>query len=311
VHRSSTFRNTIPLFAVLAISFGGLAVSTVGSFALPESFAEYIADNPTGPLLLLLRAVLFGLSAWVGGLTLIAVAAKVFGLTRVATAACRLLPGVVRSVVQRSIGMGLVGSMLLSTPAFAREEPQANRPSTTAQNAVEYSGDVANGQRWPARQPTERIANDPDAPTLIAMTERPSEATSVPTSVKQPATTKAPATIPRSLPTAGAISIPQSTIAAANSSSVPPATWKPATSHASAPPVSPTQKNIRTYRVVPGDHFWSIARRIVHEQQPNATETMVATYCHTLIATNRTQLRDPHNPDLLHVGLTLTIPPPT
>ena len=67
---------------------------------------------------------------------------------------------------------------------------------------------------------------------------------------------------------------------------------------------------MRQWTVAPGDHFWSIADRVVTARHPDATEQEIARYWLALIDTNRGRLDDPSNPDLLRVGLVLDVPEP-
>lgn len=66
-----------------------------------------------------------------------------------------------------------------------------------------------------------------------------------------------------------------------------------------------------TWTVKSGDHFWSIAERVVAERwgrRPTTAET--DGYWRALVAANRTRLADRENPDLLFPGQVLTLPPP-
>lgn len=65
-----------------------------------------------------------------------------------------------------------------------------------------------------------------------------------------------------------------------------------------------------TWAVAPGDHFWSIAERVLAERwgrRPTTLET--DGYWRALVAANRTRLADRDNPDLLFPGQVLTLPP--
>lgn len=74
-----------------------------------------------------------------------------------------------------------------------------------------------------------------------------------------------------------------------------------------APPSPPPP----TWRVAPGDHFWSIAERVLTAAWARPpTDAEVAPYWQAVIAANHARLVDPHNPDLLHAGLVLDLPAP-
>ena len=79
------------------------------------------------------------------------------------------------------------------------------------------------------------------------------------------------------------------------------------------PPGAPssTEPAERHWTVKPGDHFWSIADRVLSEalgRQPSETETRA--YWERLIAANRAKLVDAGNPDLIVPGQTFRLPPP-
>ncbi len=67
----------------------------------------------------------------------------------------------------------------------------------------------------------------------------------------------------------------------------------------------------RSWEVQPGQHFWAVAERVLAEawsRPPSDRE--VDGYWRQLIEVNRSQLRDPGNPDLLYPGQVLTVPAP-
>lgn len=71
-------------------------------------------------------------------------------------------------------------------------------------------------------------------------------------------------------------------------------------------PVAPT-----TWRVEPGDSFWSIAAEVLADawgRPPSDRE--IDPYWRALVERNRPRLLDPADPDLLHPGQVLELPPP-
>lgn len=79
----------------------------------------------------------------------------------------------------------------------------------------------------------------------------------------------------------------------------------PAPAAAPAPAPAPA-----TWKVAPGDHFWSIATAVVGRslgQPPD--EAAVTGYWRDLIEGNRPNLTDPGNPDLIFTGQVLELPP--
>ncbi len=84
-----------------------------------------------------------------------------------------------------------------------------------------------------------------------------------------------------------------------------------------APPAGPpappagtrARPDTRRWQVAPGDNFWTIAQRLLDDawdRPPDDDE--IRPYWHTLIDTNRHQLADPDDPDLLYPDQQLTIP---
>jgi nucleoid-associated protein YgaU len=76
---------------------------------------------------------------------------------------------------------------------------------------------------------------------------------------------------------------------------------------AHAPPPSAAGQ----WTVAPGDHFWSIAERVLAQAWARApADAEVDPYWRRLVEANRHMLADRHNPDLLFVGQVLEVPPP-
>jgi hypothetical protein len=64
-----------------------------------------------------------------------------------------------------------------------------------------------------------------------------------------------------------------------------------------------------TWQVRRGDHFWSIAQRVLADAWGRpATSDEVAPYWRSLVAENRPRLADPDNADLLFAGQVLALP---
>jgi LysM domain len=81
-----------------------------------------------------------------------------------------------------------------------------------------------------------------------------------------------------------------------------PTTTPPPEPPPSAPPAS-------SWRVRPGDCFWTIAHSVLHTRlgRPVADAEIVP-YWRALIEANRARLRDPTNPDLIFPDQTLVLP---
>lgn len=76
-----------------------------------------------------------------------------------------------------------------------------------------------------------------------------------------------------------------------------------------APPAEPEEQEEEEWVVAPGDSFWSIAEEVVAESRGRPpTDAEVDPYWRALIEANRDRLVTA-NPDLLHPGQTLVLPP--
>lgn len=76
-----------------------------------------------------------------------------------------------------------------------------------------------------------------------------------------------------------------------------------------APPPAPAPA-ATTWTVAAGDHLWSIARHsLTAAWNRPPTDAEVDPYWRQLIERNRPRLPDPANPDLIHPGLRIDLPP--
>ena len=88
----------------------------------------------------------------------------------------------------------------------------------------------------------------------------------------------------------------------------PPGPAPPAT--VPAPPVPPAPEEA-TWTVAEGDHFWSIAQRLLATAWSRLpTDREIEPYWRSLVVANRSRLQDPGNADLLFAGQVLTVPRP-
>jgi len=89
----------------------------------------------------------------------------------------------------------------------------------------------------------------------------------------------------------------------------PPVT--PAATHTPAAPAAPPAPlPDETWIVSAGDSFWSIAEDVLADRQGGPpAESQVAGYWQRLVDANRDRLPVPANPDILHAGQTLVLPP--
>lgn len=106
-------------------------------------------------------------------------------------------------------------------------------------------------------------------------------------------------TLPATVPATSMSHAP--TTPAAVPAAAPPPVQRPATPQ---PPVTGS-----TWTVRPGDHLWSIAEHVVAQRsESNVTEDDIAAYWHRLVDSNRSRLPWPHDPDVIHPGLIVTLP---
>jgi LysM repeat protein len=262
-----------------------------------------IAAQPELPVLIGLRLALTAIGLWVLLPGLVAIIAHGLGLRSVVDRAVAILPSVAAAAFRRTLGVGMVGTLVLPNFGLAGAQPSQTSTMPAAEQAASaptnaYRLDVSTGQRWPIQLP---VRPDPDAPRLIG-----------PTPTEPGHSPGAPAER-----VAGVISVPQGGNSvrldeqtASTTLPVEPqiAVEVPPTSKLIAPSPQPASAAPRTYQVVAGDHLWAIARRTVLAEHPTATESDVSSYARLLIETNRSRLPDPSNPDLLLVGGQLALP---
>jgi len=132
---------------------------------------------------------------------------------------------------------------------------------------------------------------------VAATTVQPSGAATPPghgTATMTPAPTRSPSATATMAPTTGT------------------ATMQPVPAPAPAPaPPPPTAAVVATtWTVAPGESFWSIAEEVLADAWGRpATDAEVDPYWRTLVERNRARLADPDDPDLLHPGQVLDLPP--
>ena len=261
-----------------------------------------------------LRLLGFTIAMWLVTVTGAAVLLRLAGAHRASRAVARLLPAVMRRLVHASMGLTMVGTVLAG-PAGAA----IARPATTQATARYVAGDTTNGQRWPlitrpapatTTLATARPTSVPGVGTVSVPTgataslpndRRPPGGRASSTTVPAPAVPSRPRTVPPAVAT-GPLAVVASAPAGPAGPSVPAGP---------ARPVGPSgHSTMGQWTVAPGDHFWSIADRVVTARHPDATEQEIARYWLALIDTNLSRLDDPSNPDLLRVGLVLDVPAP-
>jgi hypothetical protein len=337
VHRAAT-RRVAPLLAWLGLLLGLIAAmvaagrgSLVGpALADPASWSDWAARvGAPAAALSVVRLVVLALVVWLLAVTIVS-----FGLAatrrgrEVEVSELLGLP-IVRRVVHGALGLGLAGAAAAGGAGLGGGGG-AVRVATPPPITVD-------ARPWPSPStstPTSTTAATSSATSSATSTETPSPSpSSTTTSSSPPVDTTVPigasivtattVTIPLTVPDPGLI-VTATTAAPAAPLAGPPGGTAPSpvASDASGPPASgvgepatsPTRDPGgavgRTWVVRPGEHLWSIARRVVEDAtgQP-ASEAAIAPYWETLVAANRTRMPVPANPDLLFPGDRLVVPP--
>lgn len=191
-----------------------------------------------------------------------------------------LTPRLVRAMLDRSLGAVTAGAVAVAVtvgpapPVGAEEGP----PITLR------------GLRGPTRSAVPTTTTTVVLPPPEPVVEEPVVTAVEPVAEPPPVSLPSPVPIPAP---------PTAAHAAPRSPRVPTLVYEPAT----------PSPDGRTWQVQRGDHFWSIAQRVLAEawRRPVAAHE-VAPYWRTLVADNRSRLADPANPDLLFAGQVLTVP---
>jgi hypothetical protein len=311
------------LLSVLSLSVAALWVAIIGLHDIGFNVFGELRARPEGPVLLLLRAVVFLLAVWIGGGTLLAVALKTMGLHRAANQVVRHLPALVRPTIGKALGIAIATSLLLQATAgaatirgggsgvatasssqTANTYPANNSPVGTVPVIVNGSG----GQRWPILPKREPALSDADDTPVLRVVGTAPLVTGKP-SFPTP-TIAVPSTLPVS--TTSSTSIALTTVATIPPTSTPVAPLRsanlPAVSGVNTGQPAVRQRAIRQHRVVAGDHFWSIAEAELERLGRPTTDTHIARYSELVVAQNRSRLIDPNNADLLTIGMIIDLP---
>jgi hypothetical protein len=133
--------------------------------------------------------------------------------------------------------------------------------------------------------------------------------------VAAPSTTEAPVLVlvePAPPATSGAPTAPPTIVQIVPPpTTAPPPTATPATATPpTAPPVTTEVAAASTWMVQRGDHFWSIAERVVSSRGGDARDDgAVGRYWRSLVAANRDRLAVADDPDMIFPGQQLVLPP--
>lgn len=288
----------------------------------PRAAAEWLAG--LDPALLgssLVRVAALVATAYLLAVIGLGAAARASHQARLVRAADRVTLPVVRRLLGRSFGLGLAASVVVGAgPGVPGASAQDHAPTSTP-SAV------------PADTPVMVLLDD-DAPSTTVEPDEAAPTTSEPpprrptTVPPDPTTTDHPAPSPPTTSDAGRatqrrLPDPPPDTPSEAWPEAPPATPVPLPPPPAAPsepaepepaepavPVTPVEPSA-TWTIAPGEHLWAVAEATLAERSPSPpSDVEVARYLRVLIEANRDRLVDPANPDLVHPGLVVVLPPP-
>lgn len=268
-------------FLRLVVCTGGLAVALW--FLQRADAGAPGALSPTDPTLLVMTGLRYAALAagwYLAAVTAAGALARVARVRPVVRALDNLTLPPLRRLLDTSLGLSMLATAVAAPPAWAE-------PSSTEQPPV-----------------TMRRLSDEPPPSDDRL-------------LHEPETTAALPPIPTTFPTVPPTTQPSpvgttttTALAPTTTTTTPPATRSPRIEIAE-PPTPPPAPSGEEWTVQAGDHFWSIAGRLLTGawgRPPNDAET--DPYWRQLVEANRDRLADRANPDLLFVGQVLGVPPP-
>jgi nucleoid-associated protein YgaU len=264
--------------AALAVGLRALHALGAGTLGVPVTSAADLSTwlDRTPPEVMALAVVRLAALAtgWYLAVCTLALAfTRPFGRSRVAAAAARATPAVVRRVVSGGGGLGLAAGALLGALPSAGAAFTALAPRPAAATVV-------------------RSAQEPGPPTATMTRSARDGPTAVMTRSSTDDTENPPTAVMVRLPADGAASAP-----------APRAPPVPATADAARAPFTRS-----SWTVEAGDSFWSIAADTVAAAGREPTDRQVTAYWRRLVEANRSRLIDAGNPDLLVPGQHLVLP---
>ena len=321
------------LAALLAMAAGETALFFMGAGRLagpdlrdPASWPTWLLTrHPDVAVMALVRVVALATGAYLLVITAAGGLARTTGSPRLVRATDRVTPRSLRLLLDRATGMAAVGAVvvggLAGSSGIAAADPGGGPPTTRHGPPITLRGQA--GPR-PTPLPTTTttvwlpspvpIADEPVAtptPGSHVPDAKPSDSGGPPAPYGTPwHPDRRPSAPPSPPPPA-----PPTSLAAP---APPERTHPPSTAEDEPSPDVGVraEDDVRpdgaaeTWAVEPGDHFWSIAERVLAERwgrPPTTVET--DGYWRALVAANRGRLADRDNPDLLFPGQVVTLPP--
>lgn len=262
------------LLVIALFSWLGRGPLAGPSLSRPETWSVWLSrTDPVHATFALGRLLVLALAWYLAGVTALGALARGWGRLRLVRLADAFTVPMVRQVLETSLGLGLATAVVTtSTPARLPLVPDLDRgtPVATAAEHAQRDAPSPADPLWHLRQ------DDPEATTELS----------------DPGTGAAPR--PRLEP-----GFPWS---------VPGTSSPPLVGPAHVESADVRQRNV--WQVEPGDHFWSIAERVVAERSgPDPSEDQVAPYWRRLIDANRGALVHPRDPDLIYPGQRFVLPP--
>jgi hypothetical protein len=263
--------------AAVALGLRGLHALGAGPLGVPLSSADDLSAwlDRTPPELMavaIVRLVALAAGWYLAACTLAFTLTRPVGRSRVASAAARATPAIVRRLVVGCGGLGLAAGTVVGALPSTMVAPAALAPRPAAASIVGAAQDTN-----PPTATMTRAARDISTAVMTRLPTTRLTTQDTPTAVM----TRLPATDPP------------------RASRSPPA---PATGDSAATPPS--------WTVEAGDSFWSIAADTLAEAGEASTDRRVIGYWRRLVEANRGRLLDPGNPDLLVPGQELVLPDP-
>jgi hypothetical protein len=211
----------------------------------------------------------------------------------------RLSLPVVRRLTGRAIGVGLTASVAVTAspvaagptepapPTSADDEPVTmvlldREPPPTAEDSV------ATMRRLDDDEPASDITAPDTAPPTVG-----APATTSPTA---PHATATPTTAPDAAVAPGA---------PPGADHEDPSATAPGPATTDVGPAPPPE----TWTIAPGEHLWRVAAETLAAHGRADDDRATLAYLHRVIEANRDRLIDPDNPDLVHPGQVMVLPP--
>jgi hypothetical protein len=216
----------------------------------------------------------------------------------------RLSRSVAPRLTGRAIGLGLTASVAVTASPVAAGPTDPAPPPTDDEPVTMVLLDGGPPPTAGGSIATMRRLDDDQNPGVPSSAEAEPGGVAPPTTAAEPRSTSPPSTTSR----AGSTPTPRAdapgdaatpTVDGAPSVTTPP---EPATTLDGVPPPD-------TWTIAPGEHLWHVAGETLVDHGRPADDRATMAYLHRLVEANRDRLVDPTNPDLVHPGQVMVLPP--